>query len=471
MPGTRLPFGEAADRVEHRRLAAALAAGFAGRLPLGVVTVLLLVAGAGPGHSLGTAAAASAMAVVGLAVGAPLQGRLLDRRPPSRVLGCYAALQGAVLLVLAAALTRPPEWPVVLLAFVQGATVPALSPCVRLVLRHHAGPDGPGRAFTVDAVLTEVVHLAGPALAAVGAALVGPPALLAGCAVLVATGAAGFLAAVRPGWLRPDDRHAGPPGGSGPVRGFLLAAALLAAPFGVAEAALTARAAELGTGPGPVGAALTALGLGSVLGGTLYGLVRPRPYPGRRFRLLALALGAGLSTPALAAAPPATLVLFSLTGLCVSPLAGLTTEILDRLTRPGPGSAPRAGTPSPTPPATRAASPSPAPWPPRSAPPPPPRWPPSQPPSASWRQARRCVGCAVTQAGYRPSAPEARSGRNSAAHLRVRGDAKSVSPMARPPSDLSPGGSRKARAGADLPAFLPAGQSTGRGEALGGLPP
>ncbi|MFB8242371.1 hypothetical protein ACFC58_38160 [Kitasatospora purpeofusca] len=331
-----------------RRLQLALAGAFLGRLPLGLVTVLLLFAVGSTGRSLGLASVVSAAAVIGMAAGAPVQGRLLDRLGLIRVVSCYAALQAVTLFALAGALEAAPAWTVVALSFSQGATVPALSPCVRLVLRHRADRAGHGPAYTLDAVALEVIYLSGPALAAWGTVLVGPGPLLAGCAVLVVLGTAGFLCAARSSWLapltsEPTDRpmHGGgrpqPPDvrGSGPVVCFVLTMALLAAPFGLSEVALTGMAAEQGTGLAPVGSTLSLMGVGSVIGGLLYGAIRWRVTPARRFGLLALGLGTGTSAAALAPDFTTVHLLFALTGLCVAPLAGLSFEILDRLALPG----------------------------------------------------------------------------------------------------------------------------------------
>ncbi|MFJ8044056.1 MFS transporter [Kitasatospora sp. NPDC096147] len=323
----------------ERRLRLALTAAFLGRLPLGLVTVLLLFAVGTEGRSLGLASLVSAAAVVGMAVGAPVQGRLLDRLPPARVTACCAALQVVALLALAWSLTSAPSWAVVVLSFTQGATVPSLSACVRLVLRRSIGRDDPGPAFSLDAVVMEVIYLTGPAVAAWGTVLIGPELLLTACALLVAAGTAGFLAAARGSWLVPlppegDEESGGAAAAGtrlGPVVCFVLAMALVAAPFGMSEVALTRLAAEQGSGLGPVGSTLTLMGLGSVVGGLAYGAVRWRSGPGRRFRLLALGLGLGLTATALTSGFAPAHLLFALAGLCVAPLAGLSFEILDRI--------------------------------------------------------------------------------------------------------------------------------------------
>lgn len=329
----------------RRRLQVVLFTSFLGRLPLGVVTVLLLFALSRDG-SLGLAGLVSGAAVAGLATGGPAQGRLLDRLPTRPVLGCSALLQAAALLALTLALGSAPGWLLVCLSFFQGVTVPALPVCVRLALRRAVGAEDPGPAYAFDAVVMEVVYLAGPALAAWGTAVLDPRLLLAGCAVLVVAGTAGFLAAAPASWTTPvtpsspaprqGDELSAPAGHRiAPVICFVAAMALLAAPFGLSEVALTRLAADLGTGLAPVGTTLTLMGLGSVVGGLLYGTVRRRLCREHRFRLLALTLGCGIGAAALAPGFAAVHALFALAGLAVAPLAGLCFEILDRLSPPG----------------------------------------------------------------------------------------------------------------------------------------
>ncbi|WP_405021165.1 MFS transporter [Kitasatospora sp. NBC_00070] len=333
----------------YGRLRRILLWSFVARIPLGAVTLSLFLGTRISTGSLEFAGWVSSAAVVGMAAGAPVQGRLLDAFPLPRVVAGFAAGQVLALAALAPAVTGDRrDWVVVALAFVQGASVPALSSCTRLVTKRSLPPEELGTAFALDSVLLEVVYLGGPALAAWAVTAVGVRPVLVAAALLTAVGTVQFLRAAGLPALTgtADDAPVGPgpestdqPAPAAPglftAGSFVLGMALLAAPFGLIEVALTQRATEEGATLASVGTYLTIMGVGSVIGGLVHGALRWRGGVSVRFVLLALGLGAGLASVAVVSGPAPVGLAFALAGLCVAPLAALGFQILDLISPPG----------------------------------------------------------------------------------------------------------------------------------------
>ncbi|MGW6536687.1 hypothetical protein ACWGBV_01005 [Streptomyces sp. NPDC055051] len=340
------PLRSLARDVRLRRL---LLWSYLARVPLGVLTLALFLGVQADSGSLRFAGTVSAAAVVGLAVSAPTQGWLLDRRGAPGVLGAFAAAHAGSLVLLAAVpLAAWPRWAVLLLALVTGATVPALTSCTRLALRRSVPGARVDTVFGIDAVLLEVVYLAGPAAAAGAVAGFGLRPVLTGCAVLTVLGTAAFCRAAAPAGLRVDGGAAsedGPPtsskvcdaapAGVSALGCFVLGMTLLALPFGVMEAALAQRAVEAGESSASVGVLLTVMGVGGVVGGSLHSLFPGRGAPQVRFVAVAAGFGAGLSACALLSGPVAVGVAVLAAGLCATPLAALSFRMLDLISPPG----------------------------------------------------------------------------------------------------------------------------------------
>ncbi|MFE7618419.1 MFS transporter [Streptomyces sp. NPDC057496] len=326
-------------------LAGILVWAFLARIPLGVLTLSLFLGTQNSDGSLRFAGTVSTACVIGLAVSAPVQGRLLDRHDLLQVITAFTVLNTLGLLALAAApLSSYPGWSVVLLAFLQGATIPSLSSCTRLVLRTRVPEDNVDAAFTIDTVLLEGIYLLGPAAAAAAVVATGLRPLLIACAVLTAVGTAGFCRTARLRDLRTDaaadEQRTDAPSqghrGNGLLRigGFVVGMALLAAPFGILEVALTQRATEEHGSLTSVGVVLTMMGVGSIVGGLAYSSLRLRLGPRARFTILATGMGAGFSAGAFLHSPLALGTAALLAGLCVAPLAALNFRILDLASPP-----------------------------------------------------------------------------------------------------------------------------------------
>lgn len=162
--------------------------GMVARLPhtaAGLVLTLLVVQDRGRGYA--EAGAVAAVFTVGMAVGAPWRGRLVDRVGLRRAL--VASIVGeAVLWPLAGVVPYPALFPVVAAAGL--FALPVFS-VVRKSLSVLVPPDQRRSAFALDSVLTEMVFMVGPAVGVWAATVVGAPLVLT--VVGLGTAVAGLL--------------------------------------------------------------------------------------------------------------------------------------------------------------------------------------------------------------------------------------------------------------------------------------
>jgi MFS family permease len=298
------------------------------RLPQGMLSLTVLLAAAQHG-SMTAAGLALAGCTVGLAVTAPVRGRLADRHglvPVAAV--CCAGFALAVAGLLVAAAARQPTAERVALALAAGCLMPPLSPGMRSLWSVHVPARLVQTAFALDAAVFDLAYLTGPVLASALAVGVAPAA--AAAALLALTGVA--VVVIAGSGFRPEEAAGAAAGFSlGPLRSAALRELLLVA--GLANVALSATEVALTSyvrlhhvlwAAGPLLAELSA---GSILGSLLLGARAPAASMRRRLpRLLAgytaglaVLAAAGLYAPLLALATP-------LAGLCLGPtLATLFT--------------------------------------------------------------------------------------------------------------------------------------------------
>lgn len=292
-----------------------------GRLAYGVLPLCFLFTVRDATGSFAVAATCSA--TLGLAtLVMPAQARLFDRLGQHRVLPVAASCWSG-LLVVAVVLAHGDHPTSVWLgvSLLVGVSGPLLGPSMRAQWREIA-VEGPQRrrAYALDSVGEESLHLAGPIVA--GAVLaVGP----AWAGLLVAAGLVwcGTLALVaspyRPAAVgaapAPVSRRSGPGGLAGLVLTLLLFGAGSAATF-VGMAALADRAGH----PGLAGLVEAALAAGAVSGGLLWarhGRARPA---GRVLALLVAGLALAQLTVALTGGLLLAAVVLAVGGLATSPV-------------------------------------------------------------------------------------------------------------------------------------------------------
>lgn len=304
------------------------------RAPEAVLGLLFILRVRDLGGSYALGGAVAAAGALGLAAGAPLLGRAIDRRGQSLVL-TVSVLVAATAMVLAG-LVPDGTSPLALLplAVVAGAAQPPVAACLRTLFRRML-PDADTRhaALAVEASLQELSFMIGP-LVFVSLIAAHDPALgliASGAALLLATLA---FAGSRESRTMPALRNGESRGGalrSTAIRTLLAVGVGVGATFGAAEVSITA-AAEHAEHAGAVGPLLAAYCIGSLTAGLLTAARGAWPRPIRALTLLLAASAAGHAL--LAAAAPNLWALggaLVLAGAAVAPLFaviyGLTGEL------------------------------------------------------------------------------------------------------------------------------------------------
>jgi MFS family permease len=322
-----------------------------GRLSYGMVSVAVMLAVTRATGSY--AVAGTVMALFGAAVVllSPLRAALVDRYGRRRALVPLSLFYGGLLCALAV-LTWRPGAPVLLIgavAVAAGLFPPPLGPTMRAVWAELLDDRRLlERAYSLDAVAEDLLFVSGPLVVGVVVQWAPPAAGVALSALLVTAGTLAFVTSPGVGGVRPAD----PSGAAKAVpRKGLRAARGLAQPVAVAAAVglalgaldlLVLAFAELRhAGDGAVPWVLAALSAGSVAGGLLNGALTWRAPARVRAPRLALALGAILTTAALAPGLATLTAAAVCAGLFVAP--ALTTAYLLADESAAPGSRTQAG--------------------------------------------------------------------------------------------------------------------------------
>ncbi|GAA3645856.1 MFS transporter [Microbacterium marinilacus] len=274
-----------------------------GRAAYALVILPLLYAVQETSGSIALAGVAIALYGAGASLLAPVRAWLIDRHGATRVLVPLVLAFGGTLTAAGAwSLAGGHEWFLLIAAGLAGVVAPPLGPTMRVAWGSLApGPSALRKALSLDAVMEELLYLAGPAAAGVALAFLPPGAVLLAPAALVLVGGLGFVctSAVRAMVPAPDagDAAFAVPSLLGD-RAFVavLVPALVA---GGVSGALSVAVPVVLQGDGGPAAAGIALGLfagGSAVGGLLFGALR---VPGGAVRQLVLLSGALLGTTSL----------------------------------------------------------------------------------------------------------------------------------------------------------------------------
>jgi MFS family permease len=274
------------------------------RLPIAMIGISALLYVQRETGSFAAAGLVSAGSLVGVSVGAVIQGRLIDRFGPTRPLLVVAGLLALSMTALVTAIeSHAPTAMLVAFGFLTGLSEPMVGSASRALWARLLPPGGArNAAFSYEAISMEVFFILGPGVA--GLLVLAPWAgtgLVLGVA-LQFTGAVMFA-------LSPAVRAwRASPGSGGSLLGALASPgmrtlALAALGFGVVigfvEVAVPASATEAGS-PSFGGLLLSAWSLSSVAFGVGYSL---RPWPRRMGLRLPALLGAFGALVALLAWP------------------------------------------------------------------------------------------------------------------------------------------------------------------------
>jgi MFS family permease len=336
VPPLGLPRYAALFRAPHvRRL---VLSGLLARLPMGMIGLALLLLVRDSGGSYAAAGGVSGAYFIATAVGAPIAGRLVDRRGQTRILLPRAVIfPGLLAAVCVLAVVDAPLVSIGVGAAAAGALMPPVGASLRALWpRLFGDADLRAAAYALEASLQEIIFIAGPLLVAVLAATVSPVLALA---VAAAAGGIGtmLIALAEPvlAW-RPEERHAASILGaleSRGVRTIVGLSACLGLGFGATEVAFPAFAeghggAELGSIP------ISLFAAGSLVGGLVAG-ARVTVAPLRLLRVSAGLLVLGLALPLLGWSLPSMAVLAFLAGLPIAPVVMAAYGLIDAVATRG----------------------------------------------------------------------------------------------------------------------------------------
>lgn len=324
--------------LEAREIRQIFAASLLGRLPIGITGLAILILVQTSSGSFAQGGAATASYVAGLALVAPLLGRLIDRYGPRAILSACGVLFPAALLTLASAVAAGAPGALVLAsAALAGACFPPITVCMRTFFKQRFGAhELLGTAYSLESVLIELIFIVGPLLVALFVAFVSPAAAVWAAAACALVGVFFFLRSpVLRDW-RIEPR--GAPSLLGPLTepGFAMLIGVVlcyATAFGLIEIGVTAYATEQGDAS-LAGVLLGLMSVGSALGGFAYGSRSWHAPLARQFALMLAVMGAGLALLALPWGPLAFALLSVLAGVVMAPALIIQSMLVAKTARP-----------------------------------------------------------------------------------------------------------------------------------------
>jgi hypothetical protein len=320
-----------------------LLASLVGRLsfatgPLGVVLFIQDATG-----SFAQAGAASAAIALTSGLLAPVRGRLVDRYGQRRCLPPLAAVFAAALagMVAVAGPGRAAVAATIGLAAVAGAAAPPLGASMRVLWISMVG-QGPGlqTAYALDAVLDELLFVAGPLLVGALVTVFDPASGPLAAAGLALAGTLGFVAspvskAYTGGRTPPAGRNGWAGALSRPgMRTLALSLAGVGAAMGIWEIGLVG-AARQGGSTEAAGLLLAAWAAASVVGGLWYGARTWQRSAGQRYLILLALLAVACAPMAATGSPLALGAVVALVGLVLAPLESSAYVLAAELAPPG----------------------------------------------------------------------------------------------------------------------------------------
>ena len=312
--------------------------GMLARLPAGMIGLALLLLVRERGGSYAAAGGVSGAYFVATAVGAPISGRLVDRRGQARILFSRALIfPGLLVCTCVLALLDAHVALVGAGAAAAGAMMAPVGASLRTLWpRLFADAELRAAAYALEASLQEVTFIVGPLLVALLTAAASPVLALG---VAAAVGGVGTMLIARAepvrAW-RPEERHVGSILGALESRGVLTIVALsacLGIGFGGTEVGFPAFAerhggAELGSIP------LSLFAAGSLVGGLVAGARVTMP-PLRLLRVSTLLLALGLALPILGWSLPSMGLLAFAAGLAIAPVVMSAYGLVDAVATRG----------------------------------------------------------------------------------------------------------------------------------------
>jgi len=315
-------------------VAALIAATLLARFPIGINALAIVLYLRAERGSFAVAGAVAGALAAGSGVGAPIQGRLVDRFGQRRVLVPLGLLHAAALgAIVATAEAGAAAAVLVACGFLAGFAIPPTSSVLRsmwptlLPDRQELLP----AAYALDSVMIELIFVIGPLLTALIATVLSPPAALIVSAASVVAGTVTFTALPPSRAMEPDpDRvRAGWLGAlSSPgVRTLVLTSLPAGVGIGICEVAIPAFSDDMGA-TAIAGVLLALWSIGSACGGLAYGALRNRPPLPRVHLAVTAALPVSLLPMAAAPSVPVMALIVIPAGMFIAPLLATRNELI-----------------------------------------------------------------------------------------------------------------------------------------------
>ena len=309
------------------------------RLPIGINALAIVLYLREQTGSFAVAGAVSGALALGSALGAPVQGRFVDRIGPRRVLLPVAIVHAFSLgAIVAFAELNVPAVVLLVCGFLGGFAIPPTSSVLRSQWTELLEPHLHQAAYALDSTMIELIFISGPLLTAIIATVASPAAALIVSAIAVITGTAIFTS------LEPTRRfHAAEQAAERSWLGALTSPGVrtlvfVSLPTGIAlgmlEVGIPAFSRAEGA-PAAAGVLLAIWSFGSGIGGLLYGTL-PRRRGLYTTHLLVTAI-LPLTLLPLAFAPSVWVMALLVipAGCCIAPLLATRNELVGGVAPPG----------------------------------------------------------------------------------------------------------------------------------------
>jgi MFS family permease len=305
------------------------------RMPIGMVGFSMMMFLREALGNFAQAGAAVGITFVAMAVAAPVQGRLIDRHGPRRLLLITGVLQPLGLLgVLLAAHAHMPFALVATFATISGIFASPITTLTRTAWRQRFEREDDRRtAFALDAVTIELNFTLGPIIVAALLAWLGTTvAFAASIAVVIAAIAIYLGSGVLKLFKRVEDAERHMLGPLTELRLWLVFIATFgtAFAFGVLEVGYPAYATLLAT-PALAGILLAVNSIGSAVGGALYGGMHFRAPVERQYAVILAIMAVPIFLHAVLQQPIAFGVLAFVAGALIAPSITAQSVLVSRL--------------------------------------------------------------------------------------------------------------------------------------------
>jgi MFS family permease len=327
-----------ADILRAPHVLALVCSSLLARLPIGINALAIILYLREQTGSFAVAGAVSGTLALGSGIGAPVQGRLVDRIGPRRVLLPVAVVHALSLgAIVAFTELGAPTAVLLVCGFIGGFAIPPTSSVLRASWTDLLEPRLHQAAYALDSTMVELIFITGPLVTAIIAGLTNPAGALIVSAIAVIVGTSVFTALPPTrNFDRPEAAHRSWLGAlaSPGVRTLVFASVPTGVGIGMLEVGIPAFSRTEGAAAA-AGVLLAIWSFGSGIGGLLYGTL-PRRAGLHRTHLFVGAL-MPLTLLPLAFAPSVWVMALLVipAGCCIAPLLATRNELVGGVAPPG----------------------------------------------------------------------------------------------------------------------------------------